>query len=128
MWDGTLTAAVFLVMATDPGLRSVAGKITISTDGIPLGEFSFNTDIVDAPGEEMELELGKAKSFRKAFISYAHDDVDSARTMVNILHSLGFKYFYDRTSLLAGDLFEERIMKGIEESDIFVLLWSKNAA
>lgn len=128
IWNGDLTSAVFQVKAIDPCLRSIAGDITLSTGGIPLGEYSFNTDIVTASVEKEELELGKAKSFTKAFISYAHADADSAKTVVNLLHGLGYKYFYDRESLAPGDLFEERILKSIEQSDVFFLLWSQNAA
>lgn len=127
-WNGELTSAVFQVKAIDPSLRSIAGDITLSTAGIPLGEFSFNTDIVIAPVEKEELELGSARSFTKAFISYAHKDSDLAVNVKNTLRGLGYKCFFDRDSLAPGDLFEEKIMKSIEESDVFVLLWSKNSA
>lgn len=127
-WYGELTSAVFQVKAIDPSLRSVAGDITLSTGGIPLGEYSFNTDIVATSVEKEDLELGRAKSFTKAFISYAHKDSDLAVTVKKTLQGLGYKCFFDRDSLASGDLFDEKIMKSIEESDVFVLLWSKNSA
>ena len=127
-WNGELTSVVFQVKATDPLMNSVAGDITFSTNGIPLGEFSFNTEIVYSYVRKEELELGKAKSFTKAFISYGHEDADQAEKVKNTLQGLGYKCFYDRDSLASGDLFDTIIMKSIEESDVFFLLWSKYSA
>ena len=128
IWNGDLTSAVFQVKAIDPGLRSIAGDITLSKDGIPLGEYSFNTEILATPVEKEDLELGRAKSFTKAFISYAHKDSVLAVNVKKTLLGLGYECFFDRDSLASGDLFDDKIMKSIEESDLFVLLWSKNSA
>lgn len=41
---------------------------------------------------------------------------------------LGKDYFFDRHSLQAGDIFKDKILNYIENADLFVLCWSKNAA
>lgn len=41
---------------------------------------------------------------------------------------LGKDYFFDRHSLHAGDIFKEKILNYIDNADLFVLCWSKNAA
>jgi hypothetical protein len=109
-------------------LCSVAGDSILSTGGVELGVFSFNTDIVTTPVQKEELELGQARPFKKAFISYAHEDENAAKAVVTLLRSFGYESFYDRDSLACGDFFEPKIMRGIEDSDVFVLLWSHHAA
>ena len=41
---------------------------------------------------------------------------------------LGKDYFFDRHSLKAGDIFKDIILNYIDNADMFVLCWSKNAA
>ena len=127
-WDGELTTAVFQVRALGPRLSGVAGDVILSKNGALLGEFSFVTDIVSAPMEKKALVLGEARAYKTAFISYAHEDSAIANTVHTLLTDAGYEVFLDRESLAPGDLFNERIMDSIEKSEVFYLLWSKNAA
>ena len=128
VWKGKLTTAVFQVKACDARLGSVAGDIVFSKNGIFLGVFSFVTDIVSSPVEKETLVLGKARAYKTAFISYAHEDSLIANTVHTLLTDAGYEVFLDRENLAPGDLFNERIMESIEKSDVFYLLWSKDAA
>lgn len=127
-WDGDLTTAKFPVRALDSRLTCVAGDVILSKNGALLGEFSFVTDIVTAPVEKEVLVLGEARAFKTAFISYAHEDSVIADTVHTLLTDAGYDVFLDRESLDPGDLFNEKIMESIEKSDVFYLLWSKDAA
>lgn len=127
-WNGELTSAVFQVKAVDPYLHSVAGDVVLSVNGVLLGEFSFNTDIVTSPLLDIKYELSQPKRFSKAFISYSHKDVETAEFAANMLKTLGIEYFFDHHSLETGSVFDEEIMRQIEESDVFYLFWSQNAA
>lgn len=40
----------------------------------------------------------------------------------------GSDYFFDSHTLQAGDLFKDKILQDIDNADLFVLCWSKNAA
>jgi hypothetical protein len=44
------------------------------------------------------------------------------------LKAQGSDYFYDRDTLMAGDVYEEKIFSFIDTADLFILCWSKNAA
>lgn len=128
LWDEELTTAVFLVKAVDPRLHSVAGDVVLSVGGVLVAEFSFNTGIVTADLPVVHYELSKSKRFKKAFISYSHKDVETAEFAVKLLKTLGINYFFDHHSLETGSVFDEEIMRQIEESDVFYLFWSQNAA
>lgn len=39
----------------------------------------------------------------------------------------GVDYFFDRDKLNPGDVYEEKIFDYIDNSDLFILCWSKNA-
>ena len=78
--------------------------------------------------EKKALVLGEARAYKTAFISYAHEDSAIANTVHTLLTDAGYEVFLDRESLAPGDLFNERIMDSIEKSEVFYLLWSKNAA
>ena len=127
-WNGGLTSAVFEIKAEDSNLQSITGDVTLSVKGIPVGELSFNTDIVPSAQVDNTPKLGKTKQFDKAFISYSHDDVHTAEVAANILDTLGMCYFFDHHSLKSGAVFGEEIMQSIRESDVFILLWSEHAA
>ena len=52
----------------------------------------------------------------------------TVEALVFAYKSLGVDVFYDKQSLLAGDIFEELIFEYIDTSDLFILCWSQNAA
>ena len=128
VWNGEMISTVFHVMSSNPDVRSIVGDVTLSVKGFPVGELSFNTEIVQEPMENAKFVLGKAKGFRKAFISYSHMDIDTAEITASILDGLGLDYFMDRRSLGPGAVFDDEIRRNIKESDLFILLWSQNAA
>ena len=128
VWNGEMISTVFQVKSIDPDLSSVAGDLTLSVKGLPVGMLSFNTEIVEKPTDNAPIRLGKAKGYKKAFISYSHLDVETAEITASILHGVGMDFFYDQRNLASGDVFDEEIERNIRESDLFILLWSENAA
>lgn len=128
VWNGEMVSTVFQVKANKSTLKSVAGDVTLSVKGFPVGRLSFNTEITQSPTDESTFVLGKAKSYKKAFISYSHVDIKSAEMAASFLKGLGLDYFFDRQSLAPGAVFNEEIKRNIRESDLFILLWSENAA
>ena len=128
VWHGEMVSTVFQVKANNSTLKSVAGDVTLSVKGFPVGRLSFNTEITQSLTDESTFVLGKAKSYKKAFISYSHADIKSAEMAASFLKGLGLDYFFDRQSLAPGAVFDEEIKRNIRESDLFILLWSENAA
>lgn len=127
-WNGKLTSVVFSVKVTDPSLTSLAGEVMLSVEDVPLGVLSFTIDIVNSDGKDNLKRIGNVKSFKKVFISYSHDDIKTAEVVASVLRAQSVPYFYDHHSLESGSVFNEEIMNNIDESDLFLLLWSENAA
>ena len=127
VWNGALTSVVFAARVEDGSLRSLAGEVTLFLENVPVGVLSFTMDVTSKPVAENN-KLGSAKEFKKVFISYAHEDVKTASVMASAYRAQGIPYFFDHHSLEAGVVFDEEIKRNIEESDLFLLLWSEHAA
>ena len=61
------------------------------------------------------------------FISYSSADRDVARRLANDLKSAGVGVWYDEFHLKAGDPILHTIRDGIEQSDVLLVLVSKNS-
>lgn len=127
-WNGALTSVTFQVKVVDSSLTCLAGEVMLSVEDVPVGILSFTTEIVVSADEDEPEKPGLAKAFRNVFISYSHKDVGTAEVMAAALRAQNISYFFDRHNLESGSVFNEEIMKRIEASDLFVLLWSQNAA
>lgn len=63
----------------------------------------------------------------QVFLSHNSADKPIARKIALELENYGVKVWFDEWSLSLGDSLSGGIEKGLEESHIFVLLWSENA-
>jgi TIR domain len=63
----------------------------------------------------------------KAFLSYAREDVVSARKLFNDLGKAGVSVWFDKVSLLPGQRWKSAIRRGIRDSRFFVALLSSNS-
>ena len=70
--------------------------------------------------------MGLFSSFGKksVFISYAHQQRDKAEQVAYRLRTRDYEVFLDRTSLKAGQSFDDKIRIGLESSNVFVFLIS----
>jgi hypothetical protein len=62
-----------------------------------------------------------------AFISYAHEDIESATRLYQDLKACGFAPWLDKERLLPGMKWRPAIRKAIRESDFFLALLSKQS-
>lgn len=127
-WYGELISSSFFARVIDPSLRRISGEVLLSVDEIPIGKLSFAIDVDSLPIEVYETPLGNTHSFKKVFISYSHHDIKTAEVFASAYRAQGLQYFLDSHSLDSGSIFNDVIKKSIEESDLFILLWSQNAA
>jgi formylglycine-generating enzyme required for sulfatase activity len=58
------------------------------------------------------------------FLSYAREDLAKAKLLAAVLEKQGWSVFWDRTSLLAGQDFEEVIEQAIEQAGCMIVAWS----
>ena len=64
---------------------------------------------------------------KQIFISYAREDVDSARKVYDDLKARGFKVWFDVETLLPGQNWELEIKKGIRQADAIIILISSKS-
>ena len=125
-WQGQLTSVDFHVRPTKAEMDCIVGEATFSVQGAPIGTVSFMTRIDSAKPVDETATREIATVFKKAFISYSHKDVRVAELFATAYRAQGTRYFFDRHSLETGDLFNDEIIRNIEDSDLFLLLWSQN--
>ena len=63
----------------------------------------------------------------KVFLSYASQDIVSAKAIYLALRDQGHSVFFDRAELPAGDEYHNRIRVAVEKSRLFLFLISPNA-
>lgn len=64
---------------------------------------------------------------KKVFLSYAREDSKKAEQIFNDLTKHGIDVWFDKISIDAGQKWQESIEKGIEQSELFIVLLSKNS-
>ena len=60
------------------------------------------------------------------FISYAHEDRETARSLAQILDSLGWGVWWDRT-ILAGEAFDQVIEEALDSARCVIVIWSQHS-
>ncbi|MDR0894193.1 MAG: TIR domain-containing protein [Prevotellaceae bacterium] len=97
----------------------------LSINNALIGELGFIARIVDAQGN-VNPEFSH-RTFKKIFISYAHQDYSTVKSVALAYKAQGVDYFFDRDNLKAGDVYENKIFRYIDTADLFILCWSENA-
>lgn len=129
IWRNHFTDCSFMAKLTELSIDDVFGTAYVSVNGIPAGELLFTIDIDIVKQEEKTLYAKvESRRYSRIFISYSHVDEAQVRGFAECCRALGTDYFFDRHTLQAGDLFKNKILNYINNADLFVLCWSKNAA
>jgi len=127
IWRNHFTDCSFMAKLTDPSVDDVFGTAYISVNDIPAGELLFTIDVVNQEEKTLYAKV-ESRRYSKIFISYSHADEAQVRGFAECCRALGTDYFFDRHTLCAGDIFKDKILDYINNADLFVLCWSKNAA
>jgi TIR domain len=67
------------------------------------------------------------ESKRAIFLSYASQDAEAARHIVETLRSAGIEVWFDQSELRGGDAWDRRISKQIHECVLFIALISAHS-
>lgn len=127
-WNGYPESVQFAVdVPPDCKPGNAAGKVTVSRDSVPIGHISFIIKVGATAAPENELTGIDAKRYSYVFISYASADRSEVLERVQMLETLGIKYFQDLLSLDPGDRWEKKLYENIDKCDLFLLFWSQNA-
>jgi pSer/pThr/pTyr-binding forkhead associated (FHA) protein len=128
-WRGRPEAVQFGVeVPADRQPGTVVGSVSVSLDGVPVGHIKFKLDVTRGCDPVEAKPTGDvAHRYSAAFISYAAPDRAEVLKRVQILASVGIRYFQDVLDLDPGSRWEETIYRRIDESDLFLLFWSSHA-
>jgi hypothetical protein len=107
---------------------TVVGTVAVSVDSAPVGRIKFKLSIdLDARNPRTEPQGDDAPRYRFAFISYSSKDRGEVVRRVQALSLVGIRYFQDVLTLEPGERWSKRIELGIDECDLFLLFWSREA-
>jgi len=127
VWRGHYIECDFGCELTVKHLNSVLGKAIMAINNVPCGDLKFTLDVVSTETTKVYAPV-ETRRYSKIFISYAHADYSQVRGIAEGCKMNGTDYFFDRHTLQAGDIFKDKILQYIDNADLFVLCWSKNAA
>jgi len=118
----------FKVRATSatPDL-AVNGSMTFTVEGVIVAELPISIFVGEIVGEAMTGAVTKS-AYDAIFCSYSHDDTQIVERVERAYKALGFTYLRDVISLRSGQVWNEELMRMIEQADIFQLFWSSSAA
>ena len=106
-------------------LRVYLGPLILAQINLAIKVDSKHVSTVDKQSTATE----SARPLRKVFASYSHRDlaiVEQIEKTVSEAH-LGVQYLRDATTLRAGEVWNEALMRMIKEADMFQLFWSTNS-
>jgi TIR domain len=105
-----------------------AGLLRISKEGTPVGKIAFQVEVARYTRGARNRPLGdSAQHYRRCFFSYSHPDRAEMLKRAQGVEAAGFDTFIDVLNLRPGDEWNPKIFEAIDESDLFVVIWSKNA-
>ena len=102
----------------------------IECNGIPITRLNFITAVSRLPDSEALPAKVTKSDYKKAFISYSRKDEQRMLERVVGIQELApqMKFWLDKQSLDAGDVWREEIKKAIVISDLLLLFWSVPAS
>jgi hypothetical protein len=104
------------------------GIVRISEDGTPIGRIVFQVEVVrDTRGARDRPVGDAAQHYRNCFFSYSSLDQAEMIKRAQGAEAVGAQTFIDVLNLRPGDEWNPKIFQAIDESDVFVVIWSKNA-
>ena len=131
-WTDDVQQYEFRLRADDttPG-QAVNGFIAIFEGPLLRGEIPlsvFVRSIRQPPARADHITKTQVAAYRHTFPSYSHKDEPIVRACEAVLLASGDEYLRDVRMLRAGDDWEPKLIKLIDQADVFQLFWSKNAA
>ena len=129
LWTGNPEAATFpFKVPKRSKWGQHIGTVFVSKDNIPVGSISFQIEVVQRAARDDQRPTGdKARHYHSCFCSYSTLDRVEMLKREQGLRAAGLATFVDAVSLRPGEVWSPKIFKAIDESDLFVLIWSKNA-
>jgi len=109
-------------------IGAVIGSVRVAQESVPVGTIKFKIEVDPARKALPPEPVGEiVRNYSLAFISYASRDREKVLARVQMLKSLGVRYFQDILHLSPGERWERSLYLKIDECDLFLLFWSQAA-
>jgi tetratricopeptide (TPR) repeat protein len=129
-WVENLHKAEFRFRAS-PKLegKTARGRLTVFLGSVILAEIplQFRVDREAGPADSKPDERASARPYRNIFASYSHRDVEIVHQFEVHARALGDRYLRDVVDLRAGQVWNDELMRLIQQANVFQLFWSHNA-
>jgi tetratricopeptide (TPR) repeat protein len=110
--------------------QTARGRLSVFLGDILLADVSLAIAVVQPAWlqyDEAPTEADHARRYRKIFASYSHKDLHVVEQIESLARAIGDEYLRDWKHLRAGEVWDERLLKMIDEADVFQLFWSRQA-
>jgi hypothetical protein len=110
--------------------RTARGRLSVFLGGILLADVALAFRIDSGhrlPDGDEPQEADHARPYRRIFASYSHKDLDLVELFERFARSLGDEYLRDWTHLRAGEVWDDRLRRLIDQADVFQLFWSRHS-
>jgi hypothetical protein len=106
------------------------GQIDIYAGPIIVGTLRLAMLINEADSQVQSENEEHSSMYRQEdiFVSYSHKDSDIVRACKKAYKALGFNVLIDIDTLRAGQVWNEELIKMIDNATIFQLFWSQNSS
>ena len=110
-----------------PG-EMLRGNMTVFLGSIILAEINLVVRVsAEGTSRAAPLKAVSSRPYHKIFASYSHRDIHIVEEFDRYVGALGHKYLRDAVDLRSGEVWNERLLRMIDEADIFQLFWSSNS-
>ncbi len=106
------------------------GRVSIFLGAIILADVPIRITVGETAPEATQtptLMADSAKPYRKIFASYSHKDLEIVEQFEHFVQTLGDRYLRDWRELRSGENWNDRLLRMIEEADVFQLFWSQHS-
>ena len=131
-WEQPVHREEFQLRA-GPGLegQTARGRLSVFLGDMILADVALALPVrggapQPSAAEEVPGEHEHGRPYRKIFASYSHRDLRVVEQFEYFARTLGDQYLRDWQQLRAGEVWDERLLRLIEEADVFQLFWSRN--
>lgn len=127
-WNNNVEVLTFPVFIDERFNRKILnGKVVLKLKEIPILEMAFNVRVVNVKDSVSALADVYSERLGRVFISYSHLDTEKVKYISETCRAIKCDYFFDRHMLAPGDIYEKKIFRYIDQANLFILCWSKNA-
>jgi hypothetical protein len=132
-WNGDICNVGFPVKAPAQLSHGIySGSAKLIQGKVPFASISFDLKVVPAANRAFDEGRQAVETrfdwIRRAFASYASQDRRDVLRCVQGIQANGAKVFLDIVDFRSGQAWEPALYREIDESDIFYLFWSRDAA